>query len=59
MTETLCMFCKKLIAPATPTVCIVGGFFPASDPDFFMVDQQVLREGHVHRDCLLEKIKDT
>lgn len=53
-----CTLCKKTIEPATRAVSIVGGLFPASDPDFFMVDEAVLRESHAHLACLLDRLKD-
>jgi len=50
---TRCTLCKKDIELSTPTVSIVGGMFPKEEPDFFMVDPQVLPENYVHLECLL------
>lgn len=52
-----CALCRKEIAPATPTVEMVGGLFDPADPDFFVVDESVLGVSHVHRDCVLQKLK--
>lgn len=51
---TKCAICKNEIKPATRTVSLVGGLFPESDPDFFMVDETVMPEAYTHLDCLLK-----
>lgn len=49
-----CSLCKKKIEPGTRAVSIIGGQFPKDDPDFFMVDEGILRESHAHFDCLTQ-----
>jgi len=51
-----CALCKKPIAPGTRAVSLVGGLFPESDPDFFMIDETVMPECHAHLECLLESV---
>lgn len=53
---SLCTLCKKPIPTGKAAVSVVGGLFPDSDPDFFMVDEQVLKESHAHLECLLKAI---
>lgn len=47
-----CFLCTEEIQPGTPAISIIGGLFPASDPDFFVVDEQVMGERHAHLGCL-------
>lgn len=51
-----CSLCKGVIDVGKPAVSIVGGLFPREAPDFFMVDEQVMRESHAHLQCLLDRI---
>lgn len=51
-----CALCKKVIDPGTKTVSIVGGQFPREEPDFFMVDEEVMAESHAHLGCLMEAV---
>ncbi len=51
-----CVICKKAIDPGTAATSVVGGLFPKSDPDFFMVDESVLAESHTHLPCLVKAI---
>ena len=51
---TKCVFCKKPILPDVKAASIVGGYYPSSDPDFFMMDEETLAESHAHLRCLLE-----
>jgi len=46
-----CSFCELEIKPGAPAICVVGGLFPVDEPDFFMIDESVLPEGHAHREC--------
>ena len=48
-----CFLCKKEIAPGTPATSLVGGFLPVEEPDFFMVDEGVLKETYAHLPCLI------
>jgi hypothetical protein len=52
-----CAICRQPIKPATPTVELVGGLFDPADPAFFVVDETVMAVSHVHRDCMLQKLK--
>ena len=52
-----CSICEKEIKPGTPAVSVVGGLFPVDDPDFFMADEEVLRESYAHRDCMVRAVK--
>lgn len=54
-----CAICKLPIQPGTATVSIVGGQFPVGDPDFFMIDDTILVESYVHRDCLVKSFSVT
>lgn len=48
-----CSICNKDIPARTKAVSLVGGLFPAEEPDFFMVDETIMGESWVHMDCLL------
>ena len=48
-----CVICEREIPTNTKTVSAVGGLFPREEPDFFMVDETVMKESHMHLDCLL------
>lgn len=52
-----CPLCKQPIQPATPVVELAGGLFDPQDPDFFVIDEGVLVISHVHRECLLSRLK--
>ena len=54
---TDCVLCKKPIEPGTKSASVVGGMFPREDPDFFMVDEQVLKESYVHLECLIVAVR--
>ena len=56
---TKCVLCPNPIEPGTRAVSIVGGLFPESDPDFFMIDESVLIESYVHLECLLKRTAET
>lgn len=49
-----CALCQKEILPGTAAVSVAGGLFPAEDPDFFAMDEGVMSEAFLHRDCFLE-----
>lgn len=51
-----CALCKRSIEVRTKVVSVVGGLFPAEDPDFFMVDETIMKESYIHLDCLLSAI---
>ena len=53
-----CVLCQKQISPGTRAVSVVGGQFPIDDPDFFFMDEEILKEGHVHLACFLQVVKD-
>ena len=48
-----CAICKNGIEPRTKAASLVGGLFPAEDPEFFMIDVTVMPEIVVHHACLL------
>ena len=52
-----CVLCKLEIKPATAVVSIAGGLFPATDPDFFMLDATVLPEAYAHRECFMKLVQ--
>jgi len=47
-----CLFCLKPIETRIKAASIVGGLFPAEDPEFFMVELTVMKECYIHLDCL-------
>ena len=53
-----CALCPIPIEPGTRAVSIVGGLFPQSDPDFFMVDETVMLESYAHLECLLRTVSE-
>lgn len=50
----ICRICNHEIAPGSGAVSIVGGVFPCDDPDFFLIDEGILRESYTHKECLLQ-----
>lgn len=54
-----CAICHKGIATRTKAVSLVGGLFPAEEPDFFMMDETIMGESWLHMDCLLEAFRTT
>lgn len=54
-----CVLCKLVIAPATPTVELVGGLFDPEDPTFFVIDEAIMLVSHTHRECLLRRLGET
>jgi hypothetical protein len=53
---TNCFLCQKNIDAGKAAVSIVGGQYPIEDPDFFMVDEEVLREAHAHFECWIQTL---
>lgn len=51
-----CPFCKEEIQPGTPVVSLVGGLFPVEEPDFFMIDNEILAECYAHLPCLRTRL---
>ena len=47
-----CILCKKTIEPGTKVVELAGGFFDRDDPEFFVVDDEVLVVSYLHYGCL-------
>jgi hypothetical protein len=54
----ICALCKSRLLPATPIVEIVGGLLDPEDPEFFVIDEQVMMTSHIHRECLLRKLQE-
>lgn len=52
-----CSLCGQQIVPGTPAVSVVGGMFPVEDPDFFMTDEEVMRESYAHLKCMVDAVK--
>jgi hypothetical protein len=53
-----CALCRGEIKPGTPVVESVGGLFDPEDPEFFVIDESVMVTSHIHRDCLVKKLKE-
>lgn len=51
-----CVICKSEIEIRTKSVSVVGGLFPAEDPDFFMIDESIMKESYVHLECFLKAL---
>ena len=51
-----CALCKKPIEVRVKAVSVVGGLFPAEDPEFFMIDDNIMKESHLHMECFMEVI---
>lgn len=58
MTGTICVLCKQAVGTGVGVVSIVGGQFPVTDPDFFFMDEEILKESHAHLACFLQVVKD-
>lgn len=52
-----CSICKGEIEPRTAAIEFVGGLFDPEDPEFFIVDEGVMRPSHAHLDCLLKALR--
>lgn len=46
-----CSICHEDIGTRKATVNVVGGLFPEEDPDFFMIDETIMKELYAHLDC--------
>lgn len=55
--EKTCFICKKPIVLATPTVEVVGGYFPREEPDFFLADPATMAETYGHRECFVAAVE--
>ena len=55
---TTCQLCGREIEPGKPAIELVGGFFSKDDPDIFVEDSDVMMKGHVHRDEMVEMLRD-
>ena len=55
----ICVSCEKEIPTRTKAVSVVGGLFPEEEPDFFMVDETIMKESHMHLDCLLAAFRSS
>lgn len=53
-----CPLCNQEVLPQSPVVASVGGFFTSEDPDLFLSDDEVMREGYIHRDCFIKAMKE-
>lgn len=53
-----CVLCNKVIDVGVAAVSVVGGQFPKDDPDFFFMDEEIMKESHAHLACLLDVVKD-
>jgi len=51
-----CPLCREPLQPGTPIVEFVGGLFDPAEPEFFVMDEEILRVSHVHLDCLLKRL---
>ena len=52
-----CALCRQQIPSGTEAVSIAGGLFPREDPDFFAMDEGVLKESYAHLKCLLTAVE--
>ena len=48
-----CEICGQGIRVGDKVVRLAGGLLDPEDPQFFVEDQDILREAHVHRACLI------
>jgi hypothetical protein len=48
-----CAICTSPIAAGTAAASMVGGLYPVSDPDFFMIDETVMPEKFFHHECVV------
>lgn len=51
-----CPLCNSEIA-SRPCISMAGGFFPASEPDIFCPDEDIMAEGYIHLDCFKEAVR--
>ena len=54
---TKCLLCEKEAKAGVAMVSCVGGLFPNDDPTFFVLDENVMKEAHVHLVCFLGVMK--
>lgn len=47
-----CALCKRAVDVETRAVELVGGFFDPLDPEFFVMDNNILTVSYLHLNCL-------